>query len=406
MGRDEVAEIESCAENIRTLLTDIFVFIPRTARSISGFGSFCGINISTSRRFVKAAKESKSGIDAILTLPGPDGLEKIASGLNTQLRSVELEQYFTSLIQQFQELIFTYARSHAELKRKLTLTVNREVMSEAEKECDLRRRLFQENSELIGESVEHYLGIHCVSESQLRQNLISNLTIASCRNVALAHGARPYLQTFSQNSGSVKLSEPQFYNGLNYKAISQERSCEFVLKCFSQENIEAYYSGIDKSDNAIVFSPPTERPNKFTFACGRFEPSFFQYSTGDDTLVSSHSIACRSPGKRLTLIVLLENRLAKKSIAKSACYPSSVNAKEIIKMVGESALEQLIPGPDVRLFNPMTHDFNKTLETRGVNEIIHAATKLKGDDVANYTGYYIDVDYPTWLSTYHIHFEF
>ncbi|TQV84954.1 hypothetical protein [Aliikangiella coralliicola] len=406
MGRDDLAEVEARGENIRALLKQILVFIPRTAQSISGFGDFCGLNFSTSRRFVKALTESKSGVDTALTLPGPDGLEKIGLALNSKLQNPEIERLFVLLVEQFQDLILTYARSHAELKRNLSTLVAQDGQSDGDKANEIRKQLFQENASLIGESVEHYLSIHCVSENELSNNYVSNLVIAGCRNVGLAHGARPYLQSFGEHTGPVKLSEPQFLRGVNYSPLAPDQSSEFVLKHFSQSNIEAYYSGIDKSGSAIVFSPPSNQSNYFSFTCGRYEPKYLSHPDNSNSLVTSHSIVCRSPGKRLTLIVLLANNLAKKCLAKSGCYPSSVKSDEIIKTNSEARFEQLMTGPDVRLFNPVSHDLDKTLRINGVNEILRSAMKLQASALEDYAGYYIDVDYPAWLSTYNLGFEF
>ncbi len=204
----DLVQVRRSGEHFKKILRETFDNIPRSAHSIAGMSRWTGINKSSCQRLVQALTKSSSGVDVIITLPGPSGLKQFSSKFKRLIKNKECLENFQQLIEEYQNLIFEYATSQAELKKLLLKSQLTGVANKDAYQKKQRKEAYTTNREITGESIDLYIGFHVVRVNKEDANYIDEIAIAYRKGVELAKNARPYVQAFGGNQNVITVSKP------------------------------------------------------------------------------------------------------------------------------------------------------------------------------------------------------
>jgi len=403
MNDKQLKKLEKNGQKLQRLLQNILNRLPLVTGTISEFKEFCGnITMTNSRRLIVSANSDKGGIDVLLNINGPEGLTKIAQQIDFQLKDKGIQSDFEEAIGLLKETISVNAKSHSDLKRKLSSSRSEKPKLDLLK---VNEEQFFTNSTLLGESLEQIISIHTVDYDE-KNGQIKSLCIESHNDIVLASGARPYAQHFYRNIESAPLSEPSFISKseCNTDFINSKQSSEFIIQDYSHANIDRFFSGVNNFDNAFLFSFNSEALRKFSYVCGRNDNDYAKVSSGNFN-ICSFGTSCHSPTKKLAIIVLLPKSLARNSLPNVGCYPASFgqNNKNLAKQ--DFVFEKIPSSLTVHTFQPGNFNYSQHLSFEGSNEIIDSAIGFSGKDASDYTGFLLSVNFPLWLASYQIYFE-
>ena len=118
------------------------------------------------------------------------------------------------------------------------------------------------------------------------------------------------------------------------------------------------------------------------------------------------SLLQRSPAKRLVLVSLMERSLARASTVQCGSYPSSQKIHEYLHHPENLWSERFSEDPEIRLFRPDETALSGKLRMEHIDELIAFGFELLGMHSSQFDGYYIDVDFPLWLTCHRFYFEF
>lgn len=408
LNESEVAQIRRAGEHFKKVLRDTFAELPRSAVSIAGLAKWTGVNKSTCQRFVQALTKSHDGIDVIVTLPGVNGLRKLAERLEQLLESPERLQGLNQLVAQYQELILEYASSQSELKRLLHQSQLQSTQSLGAYNRIQRKNAFETNKELTGESVDVYLGIHYVRLNPENKNYIDELIIANKQGVELSKAARPFVQNFGGNLGETQLSDPVLLDAETIGKFSRVANGEYLFKEFSTPDIERCYAGVGNLKNSLIFDH-TQQPvdcRKFDITLAHMDVKTQPEPVHNDYKILCQSLVQRSPAKRLILISFLERQLAKASSVQAGCYPSSMKIHERGHQPEDLWSERFSESPEIKLFNPEQASLSQSLQLPYLDALTSFGCNLLNQSPEEFVGYYIDIEYPMWLTSHRFYFEF
>lgn len=403
MNDKQLKKIEKNGRKLQRLMQSILNRLPLVSGTISEFKEFCGsITMTNSRRLIVSANSDKGGIDVLLNINGPEGLKKIAQQIDIQLKDKSIQSDFDEAIDLLKETISANAKSHSDLKRKLSSSRSEKPKLELLK---VNEEQFLTNSTLLGESLEQIISIHTVDYDE-KSGQIKSLCIESHSDIVLASGARPYAQHFYRNIESAPLSEPSFISKSKCNAafINSKQSSEFIIQDYSHANIDRFFSGVNNFENAFLFSFNSEALQKFSYVCGRHDNDYAKISSGNFN-ICSFGTSCHSPTKQLAIIVLLPKSLARISLPNVGCYPASFgqNNKELVKQ--DFVFEKIPSALTVNTFQPGNFNYSQHLNSEYSKEIIDSAIACSGKNANDYTGFMVNVNFPLWLATYQIYFD-
>ncbi len=400
----DLAQLEEEASKIQAKLDKVMQQLPLHAKSVTGFSKFTNTTFSTSQRFIKAVNKSSTGIELVKNLPGPEGILRLAEGLRENSLTPDLSLALENTAEQLDHLIKIFAGSHSELKKILSMYPdNSKDVSLEEK---TRALLFDQYQQVCGESIDHYVGFHCVNINSRHPEKISELILALRKNIQLAPGARPYSLMFTDSEKPIRLQKLDFKTSQELAPFSADAPSNTVLKDFSHPKIEQFYSGINRQGNAFIFSPQSDQLSNFDLACTHFDSQADHSPLAEKNSVNLCNINCRAPGKRLTLIVFLSKKLAKSCLVKTSCTPSSLKVHEFEHTPQEIWYEEIGSAPKLKLFDPVTTNLDKLLDVNYIESTISPCMDNLKQVREDYTGYLIDVNFPNWLTTYNIYFEY
>ncbi len=403
----ELIQIRRTGEHFKTILRELFDAFPRSARTIAGLARWSGINKSTCQRLVQSLTKTNDGIDVIITLPGISGLNQFEKALIKLAEPAENINSLKQLIEQYHDLILEYASSQSELKRLLQKfqAVGSAVDSYQMK---LKKTAYETNKELSGESVELYLGIHFFRFNPDDRNFIDELIISNRLGVELSRSARPFVQAFGANFNPVNVSHPESLGFDNLDSFNSDKSGDYLLKDFSTPNIEKSYAGLSNFANSMVYNHTIEPIN-----CQPFDItiSHLDIKTQPNPIIHDHrniiqGLMERSPAKRLILMTFIDKELDRSSNIQAGCYPASVKAHEIDHLQEDLWSERFSDSPEVKLFKPNDQNLNSKLHLNHVDQLVELGFAFLKEDYGDYVGYFIDVDYPLWLTSHRLYFKF
>ena len=404
----ELAQIRRSGEHFKLVLRDVLEFFPRSARSIAGLARWSGVNKSTCQRLVQAITKTSNGIDVIMILPGISGLKQFEQAVRKLSVNDECLQKLNELVEQYQDLILEFASSQSELKRLLVKFQAKGSASLDSYQKKLKKTAFETNRELSGESVDLYLGIHFFRFNPEDDSFLDEFILANRLGVELAKSARPFVQAFGANFNKVHINHPKNLSSKDLDQSVSNQSGEFLLTDFSTQGIEKSYAGFGSFDNSLVYNPSREpinnRPFDITLA-------HLDVKTQPNPLTHEHKtivqgLMDRSPAKRLILMTFIHKKLDRASNIQAGCYPSSVKAHEQDHLQEDFWSERFSDAPEIKLIKPQDGNLNTKLQLDHVDQLVEQSFSFLKEDSSNYVGYFIDVEYPLWLTSHRFYLGF
>jgi hypothetical protein len=400
--------VRRSGEHFKKILKETFEHIPRSAQSIAGMARWTGINKSSCQRLVQAVTKTTGGLDVIITLPGPSALEQFNSKFKKLIDDQDCIENFQQLISEYQNLIFEFATSQSELKK---LLIHSQAQGSANKDAYLkkqRKQAYQTNREITGESVDLYIGLHFIRTNSEDPNYIDEIVVANRVGVELAKNARPFVQAFGGNQNEVRVDKPFLLTEDNISADYFGKEKDFLMADFSTPGIERCFAGIGSLGNNLIYNhslPPIDG-KKFDITIAYGEVKAQRNPSNSEHKILCQSLMQRSPAKRIILLTLIEKQLDKDCHLNAGCYPSSMKAQEAANNPEELWSDRILDAPEVKLFNPEIEKMSVKCGLNHFDELIEHSAALIGDDLNRYVGYYLDVDYPLWLTSQRFYFDF
>ncbi|MFT4927790.1 MAG: hypothetical protein ACI8WB_003904 [Phenylobacterium sp.] len=404
----ELAQVRRSGEHFKKILRETFEQLPRSARSIAGLARLTGVNKSTCQRLVQALTKSHDGVDVIVTLPGQTGLRQLSdvfAGLITDQESV---QNFAQFVEQYEDLILQYASSQSELKRLLLKFQNKSTESFEAYQKKLKKSAFETNKEISGESVECYLGIHIYRVNPQDDSFIDELIVSNRSGIHLTKSARPFVQSYAGNLSKISIGDPVKLDSSNVAEQNLTVSSEYLLSEFSTPDIERCYAGVGNMKNTLIYNhtlAPIEC-NQFDITLARMD-----VKAQPNPLTDAHKIICqgqlgRSPAKRLIMMSFMAKSLDKGCTIQSGCYPTSLAVHETDHQPEDLWSERFSDSPEIKVFTPADQSLNNILKLSHVDELVRQSFAFIQQDPQDFVGYFSDIEYPLWLTSHRLYFEF
>ncbi len=181
-----------------------------------------------------------------------------------------------------------------------------------------------------------------------------------------------------------------------------------LFEDFSTPNIARCFAGIGSLGNNLIYNHLLEPIDgkKFDITL-----AFGETKTQGNPVKGNHKIICqsmnlRSPAKRGILLTMIEKDLDKHGTLHAGCYPASMKAQEAGQNPEELWSDRILDAPEIKLFNPDNENLNMKCGIEDFDELVSQAMTILDDDISNYVGYYVDVEYPLWLTTERFYFDF
>lgn len=404
----DLVQVRRSGEHFKETLRELFEYIPRAAHSIAGLARWTGVNKSTCQRLVQALTKSSDGIDVVITLPGPSGLAQLNTKFKKLLNNADCLSHFAQMISEYENLIFDYATSQSDLKRVLLQSQANGSVSKESYTKKLRKVAYETNREICGETVDLYLAIHVSRVNKEDSSFLDELVVANRVGIELSRNARPFVQAFGGNQKVLQVAEPIPVNSANIATKMSDKSAAYLLEDFSTPGVEKSFSGIGKLNNSLIYNH-TLAP----IECNKFDMTtmFLDYKTQPNPIGDAHKNICqslmqRSPARRVFMLSLVENGLDKASTIQTGCFPSSMKAQEIGHNPEELWCEKFPDSPEVKLFKPEKERIGAKAGIAHLDDLLSQTFAMIGDDPAAYHGYYLDVEYPLWLTTHRFYLDF
>ena len=404
----DLAQVKRSGEHFKKTLRELFENIPPKSRSIIGLHRWTKVNKSTCQRLVQALTKSTDGIDVVIKLPGPDGLQQFIKKFKKLFEDKSKLGDFDQMIQEYQNLIFSYASSQSNLKRVLLQSSSKTNLNREQYFKKLRMQAYQTNRELTGESIDLYFGIHVIKENKEDKTTVDETVVANRIGVELAKNARPFVQTFTANQGSSDLLPPVAVAQHDFFEESKKGHNEYLLTDFSSPDIGKSFAGVGSLGNNLIYNqnlnPSLTEKFDITMA--------FQVLKGQKSplhggpKVMSQGLMQRSPAKKLILLTLMNKKLDKRSAVQGGCYPSSVRALEIGHNPEDLWSDKFSDSSEIKILDTDSESMAEKTGVDNADQLIAEVMRLLRDDVTNYTGYFLEVDYPLWLTSQRFYFDF
>ncbi|WP_196140294.1 hypothetical protein [Aliikangiella sp. G2MR2-5] len=408
LNEAEVAQIRRAGEHFKKVLRETFEFFPRSARSIAGLARWTKVNKSTCQRMVQALTKTKDGIDVIITLPGVSGLKQIAAEIEKRIEVSEEIAEFNQMVVEYEDLILSFAPSHSELKRQLVKFLSKSSKSLDAYNRKLKKSAFEVNCEISGESVDTYFGVAILRFNEQDPEYLDEFIISAKLGVELTKFARPYVQNFGGNLDEIQISDPKLLDKSNYTNFISDKNGEYLLKEFSTNGIEKTYAGVSNLKNGLIFNH-TKEP----IECGKFDITLAHLDTRtlvnpikSEIKVVCQSLLQRSPAKKLVLATLVDKRLDQKSTVQCGCYPSSVKIHEKEHTPEDLWSERFSESLEIKLFKPEEKILSEKVKIECADELIDLAFRLLNEKTENFVGYFIEAEYPLWLTSHRFYYKF
>ncbi|TQV89734.1 hypothetical protein [Aliikangiella coralliicola] len=404
----DLVQVRRSGEHFKKTLREIFEHIPRTAHSIAGLARWTGVNKSTCQRLVQALTKSVDGIDVIITLPGPGGLNQINSKFKKLINDQESLSNFAQMVGEYENLIFDYATSQSELKRILLQSQAQGAGTKDSYTRKLRKVAYETNREISGETVDLYVAIHVLRVNKDDDSYLDELVVANRVGVELSRNARPFVQAFSGNQKAITVTKPVSVNSTNIHEKVTNESGEYLLEDFSTMDIESCFSGVGSLKNSLIYNHTLAPVDSKKFD---ISVVFLDYKTQRNPIQHEHKIFCqslmqRSPAKRIFMLSLIEKELDRASTIQSGCYPSSIKAHEIGHNPEDLWSERFSDSAEIKLFKPTEEGIGTKSNIPHIDALMSQVFEILGDDPARYIGYHLDLDYPLWLTSQRIYYDF
>ena len=408
LNDSEVAQIRRAGEHFKKVLRELFDTLPRSACSIAGLARWSGVNKSTCQRLVQALTKTNDGVDVIVTLPGSSALQQVSEQFKHLLEPSDVLPEFDRMIEQYEELILKYASSQAELKRFLVKYQSKETLSLQSYNRTLKKSAYDANKEITGESVDSYIGIHFIRQNRKDKQQLDEMIVACKLGVELSTSARPFVQSFDGNFTEIEINAPLSLSQQNRNSFNNQQSGEYLLAEYSTPGVENCYAGVGNLKNALIYNHTLHQFDRQKFD---ITLAYLNVKTQANPLFDDYKIVCqgemqRSPAKRLLLMTFIEKELDLSSSVQGGCYPSSIKMHQQGHRPEDLWSERFSDSPEIKLISPEERLLSLKLKVDPLDSMIADSFSLLGEQRDNFAGYYMDVDYPLWLTSHRIYFVF
>ncbi len=404
----DLAQLQRSGEHFKKILRETFENIPPNARSIAGIARWTGLNKSSCQRLVQALTKTNDGIDVIVNLPGPNSLTQFSNKFKKLIDNQSCLDDFEQMTEEYQNLIFSFATSQSELKRILQQSMAQGNIVREPYFKRLRKQAYEINKELTGESVDLYFGVHVIRENKNVPTRIDEIVVANRVGVELAKNARPFVQTFSGNQPGLMIEKPNSVDRNNFSSSHDAGNKEYLFRDFSTPEIEKCFAGVGSLGNNLIYNHSLLPKDKKKFD---ITTAFLEMQFQDSPLHGGPTILCqglmqRSPAKKLILLTLMNKNLDKRSTVQGGCYPSSMRALEAGHNAEELWNDKFSDSPEIKLFYPESENLAGKTGVANVDDLIAETMFFLSEDPADYVGYYLELEYPLWLTSQRFYFDF
>ncbi len=420
LSLNDINLIERQGERIKSQLRHFINLLPHKARTMGGLALWIGVSRSTSQRLIQVINPEYSGSDVIAGLPSPQGFNQFLTAIESKPDNQEMMQALESAANTLHKLLTLFNCTHNQLKQRLKQHDYEQNANSKGLEEASAKSIYQMNCEIHQESIELSLGIDCVKVNSDDPQYLSEVVIANRRGVKLNENARPFVQSFVGNDKNYTINKPVVVTSSQIPGFDIKSHPQFLLADFSTPQIEELFIGHGKQGNCQIFdmarslsssinntqTPNEEADTSKAITLGHYDATseFNPLQTSKSVLI--HGMECRYPTKRLLLISLLEKQLAIRSIAKTGNYSSNATAQEAGYLPEEIWNDRLTVKTTLESFDPWRTKLNQSFGVSGIDEMVENALHLNQLSRQECVGYYLLVDYPIWLTTHRIYFEF
>ncbi|GAA0370658.1 hypothetical protein GCM10009092_38710 [Bowmanella denitrificans] len=399
LNEQDLMALSRTGEQIRHAIRQLLQDVPEHARTITGLSEFMDINRSNSQRLLTAAHRVKTGHDVICALPGIEALDEfVAKSKQLGLDKIKLAEAGKA-IEQFRLAIHRYARSHADLKRRLSIPQSQGNIGQSlgGSALELRHQHFIACKQLLGVATEQLFSVHILFENPHRQAFLQELALVAKQGILRNRHAQPFIQYYSHSN------PPDFEGPQPIQLDSEMQPDQFsvgVIEPFSSDGLMQAYSGYSAAHSALVFNELGEHhPFDATFLFSN--PDELANPLHSDSPFSSTSISIKHPTARLQMLVFLHKDIDRKSNVSTGCYAANSKVQEGKLSSDELWSEKLPDSPELRLTS--YESVMQQLQHRQqmmLDFLFHHANLVP----EQFSCYLLDIQYPIWSSTYRIYF--
>ncbi len=401
LNKEAIVVLNGSGEELKHVLTQIVEKFPLSAKTISGMSKWLNFNRSNCQRILNAITNAKKGTDVLCLLPGIAGLEEFVNQIKKQNIDGSLIEDINKAINSFNTKIYTYSRSHAELKRFLTEAAKiTPEENETLSATQCRKQHFVASKQLLQSSVKSLYTCYVLTENNLNTEHLLEVALISKQGVSLKEQGPPFVQFYTH---------PQPKNFEGPESITQDsviESSQFrvgIVDQFSDAGLRDAYSHYSESNAGIVFnSLGTNAPFDATFLFSN--PDELANPLVHESRCSSTNITIKSPTEKLVMMVFLEKKLDMRSTVNVGCFSGNQRIDESQFKASDLWIEQVSEFPELNVIHPTSprSKFIGELAVGEINDFVFNFAQLNKQD---FVCYMVEVDYPVWASTYRIYFE-
>lgn len=393
---NDLALIDREGEKIKSALSQLIKNFPLSAQNITGMSQWLEASKTTCQRIVESIQRPSNGIEAIQNLPGPTGLKKFIALVQQQKVTPLAIKSALDAIEHFESLIHKYARSHSALKQ---LLINSNAFSSAEhSDLELRKSLYESCTQITGESVDinFYAFIH--KENDEDPKYLSQYILTYYEGCALAANSRPLRFPINPTENEVKVKQLSAVD-ITHQFQGQVPPFTFI-KDFTSEKVLSDIGRMTIGKDFVALPSQKHSEELAKVAVLKHYPEDLTHPNYGGKMAGLSAVEIRFPSKKLYFLVFLENKLAMQSIANPGIYSSGLHLGDTPEDIW---YDRFYSEADVSVF-PANSNLNKKLNFDKANELVDSLFSLTKSNKNDFYGYFVEVDYPIWSTTYRLYF--
>lgn len=399
LSAKELIQLEQTGEQLRDTLLQLLQTFPPAARSISGMSKWLGYHKSNCQRILQSAQKDLPGHEVLCQLPGLGSLDEFMLLLAEKPLSADLLATTRQHIQHWADLMALHFRSHADVKRVLAQRQHSAAETTPNRLL-LRQQHYQSSKALIGSSIDTVFACYVLAESEADPQFLQEIALISKKNFCRTAGSPPFVQFYTHPHPA------HFDKPLNITAGSRITPGQFqigVIQPYSSAGFIEHYRSYSASNSGIVFAddgPGVPLDATFLFS----NPDELANPLTHHSRCSSTSISIKTPTKKLLMLVFLDKKIDMRSTVNVGCYSGNQKVEEG-KLRADDMWTELLPDyPELRILHAASPQA-KVADGIAVGEMSDFLFRFSGQNKADFIGYFMEVDYPIWSSTYRIYFQ-
>ncbi|WP_444997274.1 hypothetical protein [Aliikangiella sp. IMCC44359] len=407
LTKNQISSIEREGERIKAYIKRFVSHLPNNARTTGSFAKWCGVSRSTAQRLLQMSKPSYNGFQVICGLPSPAGISRVIEKLADRNISEEGIMVITSANELLYSTLHSLTMSQNQLKNAFD-TINKANDSGVDQGLSARKKLYELNQQLCKESIQLSVGVDCVTPNKHVSDYLSEVVIAYRQGVKFLNGSRSFVQSFVGNEKNYHLNQPTSIKRRELHDLVVDSTFQFLLEDLTSPSAVDCFTGHGLLGNSQVYN--LSEANDFKtggeITLGHIDRTSQTHPLTSKKQLDIHGIECHSPTQKMILISLLEKSLASKATARTGLYTSSQKAQEDLYTLEDNWNDRFYTDTPLLCFSPAEDSLAEKLKIPEVHDLIESALEANQLSKENSVGYCLVVDYPPWLSTYRIYFEY